>query len=57
MNVVIDHLGPPKIETSEKGGSLFISCTAEASHGHSQIMWKVDLLSEIPGKLNFTHIF
>lgn len=56
MFVVIDRLGYPKIETKQKRGSFVITCTAEASHYHPQIMWKVDLHSEIPGKLNYTQI-
>lgn len=54
--VVIDHLGSPKMETTQKRGLFLITCTAEATHYDPQIMWKVDLQSEIPGKLNCTQM-
>lgn len=52
--VVINNLGPPKMETAKKRGTLSVKCTAEASHYHPQISWNVGRDSEIPGKFNCT---
>lgn len=55
QNIVqLTVLGPPKMETAKKSGTLSVKCTAEASHYHPQISWKFGRDSEIPAKAHFT---
>ncbi|XP_075875900.1 cytotoxic and regulatory T-cell molecule [Nelusetta ayraudi] len=54
QNIVqLTVLGPPKMKTAKKRGTLFVKCTAEASHYHPQISWNFGRDSEIPAEAHF----